>query len=331
MAIISITITESELENVAGIPNSITLTTNIPATIFFTLDGTDPTTASSVVTGPIKLPTNMGSITLKAFATDGVDTSAIIEQTFGPDLVSARHPHDKVSGLNELTNVATFPFGSQDQGGPPIFGNTAGTTVDSPDIAGIPDGFDGTGTGTPSNETDKPLDEFDLIFSETNAIGQRGTGIGTLPADAKLVIPDPVLPLSVAEGSPNTSSPVFNPKSLVIFQDASEEPFDPGVAQVMRPSFSLEDPGTARYGSLLFTSGFEGNVPRGSALKSQFNPKDNTYTFYYRDADTNRWIISKVPYTPKPDVANFSKIVFGRERGVGRVFEWRPFRYRTLW
>jgi hypothetical protein len=330
MAVISITISESELHKIAGVPASVTLTTNVPATIFFTLDGTDPTTSSSVVTGPIVLPT-IGSVTLKAFATDGVNTSPIITQSYGTTTVGDRQPHDKISGITYLGQQGPL-FGSLATDGLGIYDNIGGTTVDAPGVPGIPAGYDGTGTGTPSSQTDLPLADYDFIFSETNDIGERGKGIGTLPANATIVMPDPVEPLSVAKGSNNANSPFFNPRSLVIFQDSREEPYDPNVSQINHTFFSLENPERARNGALLFTSALDGNVPFGSALRSHFNPRENTITYYYRDQNTNRWIISKVPFSPKtPDMYNYSRIVFGRDKPTAKVFKWIPFQYRKLW
>jgi len=332
MAVISITISEAPRQNVAGIPESITLTTNIPATIFFTLDGSDPTTSSAVVTGPIRLPENTGTVVLKMFATDGVTTCPIVTESFGTSVVPNRQPHDKISGIPEGHVKPDYPFGSGSPGGVGIFGNTGGVTVDDPAIAGVLDGYDGTATGTHSNETDLPLASYDFIFSETNSQGERGEGIGTVPATATVVIPPPITPLSVGEGSSDANSPLFNPRSMVIFQDSGQDPYDPEESQLNRPNFNLEDVETARNGALLFTGALDGNITRGSALKQQFNPRDNTMTYYYRDADTNRWIISKVPYSPKPaSVTNFSTIVFGRDRPTGKVFKWIPGIYRTLW
>ena len=54
MAVITITINESSDQILAGIPKYITLTTNIPATIFYTLDGTTPTTLSDMAVGQIE-------------------------------------------------------------------------------------------------------------------------------------------------------------------------------------------------------------------------------------------------------------------------------------
>lgn len=335
MSVISITITESSIQKVAGIPITVVLTTNVPATIFYTLDGTTPTTSSTVVTGPIELPTDQQTIVLKAFATDGVTSCPVVTQSYGSSTATQRQAHDEISGLNDVTKGATYPFGSQDQGGPGIYGNIArdvNRTVDDPNIAGIPDSFDGTGTGTYANETDLPLTDYDFRFSETNAIGQRGKGIGTLPAEVTVEIPDPIQETSVpSSGSSDTNSPFFNPKSLVIFQDGSEEPFDSAVTSVNKPYFDMQDPERARDGGLFTTTALEGNVPQGSSLIQRFNPRDNTITFYYFDSTVNRWIISKEPFTPrKANLFNYSQVVFGRDQGAGRVFHWLPFHYRTL-
>ena len=112
MASISLTITESPLQKVAGIPQTVTIEANVPATIFYTLDGTIPDTTSRVAIGPITLPTNENTVVLQAFATDGTLTSAFIYEVYGSSTSGNRNPHDKVSGLEYGCNKATFPFGS---------------------------------------------------------------------------------------------------------------------------------------------------------------------------------------------------------------------------
>ncbi|MFQ5559151.1 MAG: chitobiase/beta-hexosaminidase C-terminal domain-containing protein, partial [Nitrospinota bacterium] len=65
---------------------SVTLTANEPATIYFTTDGTTPTTASPVYTAPI--PINISS-TLKYFAVDTVgNTEAVKTEAYVIDLVA---------------------------------------------------------------------------------------------------------------------------------------------------------------------------------------------------------------------------------------------------
>src|SRR3990167_6391539 len=112
MAVISITITEATKQVVSGIPSSVTLSTNIPSTIFYTLDGTTPTVDSSVYVGPILIPTDDASVTLGLFATNGVDSSAVITKVYGPTMSATRQPHDTVIGLTpSIGSSNNFPFG----------------------------------------------------------------------------------------------------------------------------------------------------------------------------------------------------------------------------
>lgn len=327
MTVISISITESPIQIVAGIPVTIALSTNIPANIFYTLDGTDPDVNSEIYLSPIKLSTNNPSVTLKAFATDGVNFSSIITQVFGSTLVGARNFYDSVSNLNTGPNQTQYPFGSNSPSGAPIFGDAAGDFVNSANNpVKIPDGYNGTGTNTPASYTNKPITEYEIVFSETDREGRIGNGIGTLPSTTTVIQPTPPPETSDA------NSPFFNPKALVIIQDNTKPPYDPNITQIMRPSFSLQNPETTRDGALLFTTALEGNVPSGSFLKSHYNPRDNTITYYYLDSSVGRWIISKAPYIPTANnVNNLSFMVFGRDKETnGFVFKWIPFQYRTL-
>lgn len=328
MATISITITESPLQLLAGIPSNVTLETNVPATVFYTLDGTDPTVASNVAVGSIDLPTNSGQILLKAFATDGVDTSAVITQEYTTNVVPGRHPHDKVSGLEESCEKATFPFGSPSEafGYTQRFGNTAGVIYDdnqAPRAAGAYDGADGYGDFfTP------PKSQYQFLFSETNAIGERGYGIGTLPAHVISVKPRND---NVQTQQSNAAGPLFDPRALVIFQDSREEQYDPDIPKINRPYFDLEDQAKARDGSMLTVT--DAITPQGGFLKAHYNPTDNSLTYYYYDNRVGRWIISKEPYYPSQNPTNnLSGIVTrsSRGQGVGMIFKWIPFKYRRL-
>jgi hypothetical protein len=332
MATINITITESPLEKAAGIPASVTLSTNVPATIFFTLDGLEPTYMSMVAVGPITLPTDDGTVTLKAFATDGYTSSPVITQDYGASFVPLRQPRDKVIGLDNKCKTPTFPYGSPASSSNPavMYGNTGGIVVDNKLQPQIPDGYDGTATNTVGNYTNRPLNLgfYDLEYSETDNIGKRGRGIGTLPANTTII--KQRNNNEIVEKS-DANSAFFNPKALVIYQDGREPQYDEDIPRLNRPSFSLERPGVARDGALLQTAP-EGISPSGSFTRWYYNPKENTITYYYYDNRVHRWIISKEPYTPKPNtVTNMSTMVFSsRGKGAGFVFKWIPFKYRRL-
>jgi hypothetical protein len=241
MATISISIIKSPMEVVAGIPTTVTLTSNVPSTIFYTLDGTTPTTSSLVAVGPIKLPTNQPSVELQAIATDGLTFSPVISELFGPTLVGARMPHDTVNLNQDCPGKATYPFGSPvaSFNNPVIYGNTGEVIVDKVgETDHTPDGYDGTATGTPANYLSNPTTQFDFIFSETDSIGQMGRGIGTLPANVIWIKPRNN---NNIQEQTNYGSKFFNPKALVVFQDSREEPYDPSLTKINRAYFDLED------------------------------------------------------------------------------------------
>lgn len=328
MATITISVTESPLQLLAGIPSNVTLDTNVPATIFYTLDGSEPTVESFVAVGPIEMPTNSGSVTLRAFATDGTDYSAVITQEYITNVVPGRHPHDKVHVDADNCNKATFPFGSPAESINPtqIFGNTGGVIYDDseqPRAAGAFDGADGYGDFfTP------PKSQYQFLFSETNSIGERGKGIGTLPARVVDVKPRNDNEQTIQS---NAAGPLFDPRALVIFQDSREEQYDPDIPKINRPYFDLEDPAKARDGALLTT--VDAITPQGSFVKAHYNPTDNCLIYYYYDNRVMRWIISKEPYYPSQNpTVNMSGIVTraSRGQGVGMVFKWIPFKYRRL-
>jgi len=330
MAAITITIIESTLRLVAGIPDNITLETNVPATIFYTLDGSIPTTSSNVALGPISMPGNQGTVFLNTFATDGIDTCPIVTQEYGTTTATNRQSRDKIVGTSSLSKCPPFPFSSSVSSGNGFNGrflNTGGITVNDPLQPQLPDGYDGTATLTHSNYTNENVFSYDLLFSETNSIGETGSGIGTLPAGVTIVHDDTNTPSE----STDAASAYFDPKAQVIYQDARDDQYDEDVPRVMRPFFNLENEETARDGILKQVSDVQ--APGGSALRQHYNSKDNTITYSYYDSRTNRWIFSTVPFQPKNKrIGNYSSIVFSssREKGLQYVFKWIPFKYRRL-
>ena len=324
MAVITISITESPIQIVAGIPKNIILETNIPATIFYTLDDTEPTLNSNIAIGAIDLPTNNNTVILKMFATNGVDSSPIIESSFGPNFTDdLRRPRDKVIQLcpNNLDNRA-FSTSTSD---PHVrYGNTAGLVVDDPSKEQIPDGYDGTATGTPSTYTNKPYNRtnYDIVYSETNNIGESGRGIGTLPAH--VTIEQRVAPPLMSDAN----SRLFDPKALVIVQDGREK------AEIIEPLlnrqfFSLGDDEKIRDGAKYQLTGYEGNSPTGSLLRPIYNKKEDTYRFYSRDSETNRWIVSIEPNRHAQQIKK-EVLLPNQSFGQKKVFKWFPFKRSTL-
>lgn len=324
--IINVTITESPVQLVAGIPMNISLEANIPSTIFYTLDGTDPTELSNIYISPIKLPTSSSSITIKIYATNGVDYSPIITKSYTTSFLGNRMPRSTVIGLDSsIPSDPPSTFGSSSPNPNTYYGETGGITVDDYKETGYPDGYDGTATGTAAGETDKPynMENYDIRYSTTDSIGQTGKGIGTLPSKTKVV--DPIQ----LNNSNNANSKLFNPKSLVILQDGREDNENPPI--MMRQFFSLGNPEKEKDGIMYNTTAFDGLGTTGTFLRPQFNSKDNTWIFYYRDFDTNRWIISIEPVKDSPTNNSINQLLLPSSSfGEKKVFKWFPFKRSKL-
>ena len=332
MAVISLTIIESEEQVVSGIPKTITLSTNIPSTIFYTLDGSDPTLSSAMYVSPVNLPTKDPTLVLKVFATNGTDNSPIITTTYQTNMLgkNVRFSH---SATDTQAQAATLndprPFGTQpnEPQGHFLGSAEAGLNVNDPTLPSTSNAFDAD--GNPAAFSNTPFigiasENLPVIISETDSIGQRGPAVGFIP---KSKIQAPVPPKEESY----SSDKVFDPKALVIFQDYTDPSKLTDPVDVNRMHFTLEDVEKTRQGNQFYNVGPDAPTTTGSFLRQHYNPKDNTITYYYFDSSVNRWIISKTAYTPAPAAHDYSRIVFGKGEGAGMVFEWRQFAQRYLY
>lgn len=331
MAVICISIIQSEAQIVAGIPKTITFKVNIPSIIFYTLDGTIPTVFSTQYVGPITLPVGTPSITVNYFAYNGTDASPVISEIFSTEMTkgNTRLAHSATTVQPETSLQGLYPFGDNDiENGRFLNPADSGVTVFNPERPARPTGFGGD--GYPTGYTNKPFDSkhYNIVYSTRDAEGESGPGIGNLPATVTTPAnPDP------ANGPEQTSqfTTSFDPRAFVIFQDfKNEDPNDP--PQINRQFFTLENPERARDGNAFFNSGLDAPPVSGSFLRSHYNPRTNEMTYYYLDTWTNKWIISTAPYAPTGTFdGNMSQVYSGRNgTGNGMVFEWLPFTRRVL-
>jgi hypothetical protein len=341
MAVICVTITESREQVVAGIPKTISISTNVAATIFYTLDGTTPTLFSTMYTGPIFLPFNSLVVHLSVLATNGTDYSPVVTETYQTNMVhgNARLPHAATNARPGDVLPDTYPFGTPPYQPNQKFRNPAdsGVTVYNPEKPATPTGFDAN--GNPTGFTNKPFNSkhYQITYTTTNAEGETGPNIGNLPGQVDLPYPSDIQPDMGQESNQgpeqtNQFTTTFDPRAMVIFQDFSkEDPNDP--PQINRQFFSMENPERARDGTFFYNTGVDATAPvSGSFVRAHFNPRDNTITHYYRDSWSNKWIISTAPYVPNGSYdGNLSQIPQGlKGSGAGVVFEWIPFQRRVL-
>ena len=326
MAIISVTIEESLEQIMEGIPKYLTITTNIAAVIFYTLDGSVPTLFSEIYTGPIFLPTDKLSVTFNVFANNGIDSSSIITELYQTNMMeNARLAHSGTSAQAGENLPGLYPFGTNPLQPTVTFTNPAdaGITVLNPELPSTSTGFDGSGNETGFTNEPYNIENYQINYSTRDAIGQTGAGIGTLPATTTILAPVP------EPEQTDQFSATFNPKAFVIFQDFSKyNPDDP--AQINRQFFTLEDNEKARDGNAYYNSGLDAPPVSGSFLRSHYNPKDNTMNYYYLDTWTNKWIISKQQFINKNSGGNMAGVSANRGPGSQYVYQWQPFARRVL-
>jgi len=312
---ISLIITESDFEKIAGIPAFITVETNVPASIFYTLDGLDPDTSSNIYTDKILLPTNKSQIIIKIFATNGIENSAIFSNTYGSSFVGIDPGSSIVTNFNQYRTGTNYaPFGDMLQDLSPTFGPAAGLIIDDLNIPNTLDGYNASGNQVGS--IDETVPRLDFVYSETDGKGNVGRGIGTV-SYSTIREPDP----PPDQSSVNTK--FFNPKAKVIFQ-SYEDTENQDISMLNRSSFTLTNPEKSNGGAQYYYN--PGTLQTaGSAVRQHFNPKDSTMTYYYFDSASLRWIISKEKYLPSVSTNYANVIPVSRASGSGLVFKWYPF------
>lgn len=271
MAVISISATSLGTELIAGIPQFVALDTNVPATMFFTLDGSVPTVYSSVYLTPIEMPT-YGSVRLRAMATSGADLGYLDITYFTP--TSALHRHLRIDGYG------------------------IGIAVDAYSVDPVlVDGYGADDTGhviIPARRSDYELEDLEIKYSRT---GFDGEGYGTLiemgpqPEDVKERSEE----IDGDFSSPNRQNVYFNPKATTIVIDGTDGYGDQVVRIINRPLDGTLD-------VLKYLQGKTMYEPQpyisGGHVKTFYNYQTGRLCAYYFDANECRWIKSIQNFDP---------------------------------
>lgn len=294
MAVITITATDLGSELISGVPQLLKLETNVPSTLFYTLDGSVPSTASLVYVDPINMPLD-GFVVVRVLAVSGVDLGRL-DITFKPDVSDIRLPR---------RNEATYG---------------AGIVVDAyeqPNV--LMDGYsldeDGSAT-VPTRFSDYELEDLDIKFSRTGPNGE-GTGtvlsIGFTPPPKDSVI-------SHDASSPNNNNVFFNPRSLYITMDGRDgysDQIHDGYRTINRPWGGTTNTLTYLGGRMLYDPS---PYVTGGFVRTFYNAKSRLSVSYYFDHNETRWIKSIQEFDPSTYPAG----VYGIKRGAGwpLVFKW---------
>jgi hypothetical protein len=257
---IVLTLEESTVEYVSGFPEYVSFSTSKPATVYYTLDGTDPDEESLIAVGNIYLPTSGSSFTLKAIAISSDDSSAILEEEYKTDstnLDGPRHLGDE--------GISILPYGED--------------VVDS--LA-----FDADGEDAQKAAVD--LTDLEIKASRTDS---KGVMLDEKKTSVSFVnfAEVPAVSSETIESTPNDNVD-FDPKAKFITIDGStSDKFENQVVKIVNRPYSTFGPTTKFYDERL---GEEQPIVTGNYVRSYYNPDTGIYISYYWESLESRWIRS---------------------------------------
>lgn len=284
MAIVVLSFTGSEEEITAGIPQSMTIESNVPATIYFTLDGTTPTLASPIYIDTFAMPDGETSVSLSAFGIDADGYSGpIMTQVFAPD--QTRIDKTRHVGLE-------------------------GVVVDRfTDPTNIEVGY--TAIGVVGTFSDIPRIDLREIRSSEGRLGiAEGTviEIGTPPPSET---PYPFDNSFQIASSPS-DDPLFNPLALTITNDHRQ---DNPVQLINRPFGSMRNLAQDTWGHRELAT-TDSTYVSGGFIRRFYAPNSNTMGSYYFDHNTSRWVIGLQELPEIPQTIGFNQM------SLPLVFRW---------
>lgn len=294
----TLTFTASDEEIIDGIPKTLTISTNEPATIYYTLDGGTPSLLSTVYTEPLELATDENSVTVSAIAytVDGYQNlypSAILSNVYAPDGVAI----DRTRWIDFEGVLYSYPGGLD-----------------------IPLYYDEDGHA--SVTVDFPLDQVEVFESKYDYLGNPVDD----PDAVELIDPDETATLTdndiPAYWSPNGAD-TYYPNAKYIVIDHRDSADDPTIDLINGPFMTLRDRKKYWSGADYFRRGSE-NYISGKIAKLHYDRTKNLMVAYYFDSSECRWIksigpLDDAPVQEKPVTANplvFRWNMYGRQQSM---------------
>lgn len=296
MAIITISAIELGPELVAGIPRYVALETNVPSTIYYTLDGSEPTVLSSVYVDPILLPDNACNVNVRALAISGLDIGYLLV-FFGADMTFITRAR-RIDGYGAGIIVDGYrePWVVYD-----------GYSLNELDEAIVP-----------ARYSDYELRELEIKYSKTGVNG-LGTGTFPWPGPEPEEITQEYSPIGPEESSPNDQNVFFDSRALYIVIDGTMDDgyVNQSVFPINRPNEGTMNPAKYLNGQIMYSP-----TPfiSGGLVKSFVNYNTGIMVFYYYDVVDCRWIKSIQKFTKNNVVPD--QIGSRRQFGPPLVFKW---------
>ncbi|KKL63172.1 hypothetical protein LCGC14_2177760 [marine sediment metagenome] len=289
MPIVTLTFTSSIEEIVSGVPRYMTIESNVPATIHFTVDGTTPTTDSPIYIETFEMSDGDNSVTLSAFGIDGEEISGpILTQIFAPDTTRA---------------TVSRNVGSE------------GFVINRPDVGpDTEDGFDAD--GAPARFVDVDLETLDIIRKEHGLAGiAEGTAIEVNfpdPQETASFVDDGFVPFSTPE-----VGELFNPEARMILIDNRK---DNDIRVTLRPYGSLHNIYREFGGKRIREPADDSAYVSGGFVRRFYDGRNNVMVSYYFDHNEGRYIknIQELP----ENIQSTNNMGIQPNAGRPLVFKW---------
>jgi hypothetical protein len=289
MAVVTLSFIASEDEISSGIPKQVVIETSIVSTVYYTLDGTEPSIHSTIYVDPINMPDGMDSVTLSAFGVDGNDFAGpILTQVFSPDITRAT--------TSRYTGLEGFVLDRADSG---------------PDIV---DRYGPDGQAATFLDVDP--ETLQMKHSEK---GFDGVAEGTV---VKVNYPDPKSTDSlVDDGFVPFSTPeighFFNPTARMILIDNRQYN---ELHLTLRPFGSLENVYTEFGGKRVRESADSACYVSGGFVRRFYDTRNKVMVSYYFDHNESRWVknIQELP----DNIRTNTSLGVQPNAGPPLVFQW---------
>lgn len=253
---ILLTVQESDNQLISGIPEFVTVESSVPATIFFTLDGTDPDQNSEIFVDKIYLTYSNSSVTLKLKALGIDDESGIVEMTWSTKIPKL----DKVA-LTGKEGINILPSGKA-----------------------IVDFLAIDTSGEPQRATSIKFSNLDIKTNKTDRIGQKIAEESSIPF---IKFPKVIHDSKNLESISATDQINFDPTAKMILIDGYAGFDKQEVKVINRPQ------GTMRPTSKFYDQKVHyDNMVSGDFVRYMYNPKTKKIVLYYRESLDGRWITS---------------------------------------
>lgn len=268
MSVVTLTFQGSDEQITSGIPRFMTIESNIPATIHFTLDGSTPTLDSPVYVDTFEMPDNRTTVILSAFGVDSDDNvGPILTQSFASDTTSI--------DVTRLINLEGFVIDRSSD-------NTDNVI-----------NYDADGNPASVTDLDPKTLSLRLLRSEKGLFGiSDGIQVEVFAPDpdkTQTYRDDGFVPFSTPE-----VGELFNPEARFILIDGRK---DNDIRVTMKPYGSLHNVHKEFGGQRLLHPADDATYVSGGYVRRFYDAKNKIMVAYYFDHNESRWVktINKLP------------------------------------